>query len=360
MGGWKLKDAKNIETGQKETQEIFEEKEYIETVDHEKYLGDIVQTNGKHTKNILNRENRGISATNQIMQILESIYFGKYQFEAAITLRNSLLIGSMLCNSEAWYNVTIAEMEKLEKIDEKCIRKLLMAPYGTPKVMLYLECGLLPIRFIIQSRRLNFLQYILKEEKSSLINQFLQAQLMSPTNGDWGSLVKKDISDLEMNITLKEIEDMSKGAFKKLVKDKVKNSALKYLEGKKGSKSQDAKHQELTLQEYLAANNVETSVEVKQFAFQCRSRMLQLKTNMKNNHDEVLCSACGLCDETQLHLMQCKVINENDNENTHENDHEGIYSTDINAMFRVTKAMKHRMKILKRIVQKAEKETNKE
>ena len=97
----------------------------------------------------------------------------------------------MLCNSEAWYNVTIAELEKLEKIDEKCIRKFLMAPYGTPKVMLYLECGLLPIRFIIQSRRLNFLQYILKEEKSSLINQFLQAQLMSPTSGDWGSLVKK-------------------------------------------------------------------------------------------------------------------------------------------------------------------------
>ena len=44
---------------------------------------------------------------------------------------------------------------------------------------------------------------------------------------------------------------------------------------------------------------------------------------MKNNHDEVLCSACGLCDETQLHLMQCKVINENYNENTHENGHEG-------------------------------------
>ena len=72
---------------------------------------------------------------------------------------------------------------------------------------------------------------------------------------------------------------------------------------------------------------------------------------MKNNHDEIVCRACGLCDETQLHLMQCKVINENDNENTHENDHEGIYSPDINAMFRVTKAMKRRKKILKRIVE---------
>ena len=163
-----------------------------------------------------------------------------------------------------------------------------------------------------------------------------------------------------MNITLKEIEDMSKAAFKKLVKDKVKNSALKYLEGKKGSKSQDAKHQELTLQEYLAANNVETSVEVKQFAFHCRSILLQLKTNMKNNHDEVFCSACGLCDETQLHLLQCKVINKNYKENTHENNHENIYSPDINKMFMVTKVMKHRMKIMKRVVQKAEKETSKE
>ena len=126
-----------------------------------------------------------------------------------------------------------------------------------------------------------------------------------------------------MNITLKEIKDMSKGAFKKLVKDKVKKSALKYLEGKKGSKSQDVKHEELNQQEYLASRNVETSVEVKQCSFQCRSILLQLKKNMKYNHDEVLCSACGLCDETQLHLMQCKVINENYNENTHENGQEG-------------------------------------
>ena len=97
------------------------------------------------------------------------------------------------------------------------------------------------------------------------------------------------------------------------------------------------------------------SDEVKQFAFQCRSRMLQLKTNMKNNHDEVLCRACGLFDETQLHLMQCKVLDENDNQNTHDIDYTSIYSADINEMFIATKAIQHRMKIFKRVVQKAEK-----
>ena len=38
-----------------------------------------------------------------------------------------------------------------------------------------------------------------------------------------------------------------------------------------------------------------------------------------------------------VHVV-CKVINKNDNENTHTNDHEGIYSPDINTMFRVKKS----------------------
>ena len=48
---------------------------------------------------------------------------------------------------------------------------------STPKEMLYLELGIVPIRFIIKMRRLNFLQYILQEDENCLIHTFLKAQL---------------------------------------------------------------------------------------------------------------------------------------------------------------------------------------
>ena len=46
--------------------------------------------------------------------MLDNIQFGKYDFEAGGILRNSLLVSSLLFNSEAWYNVTKAELELIE------------------------------------------------------------------------------------------------------------------------------------------------------------------------------------------------------------------------------------------------------
>ena len=144
----------------------------METVDFERYLGDIISSDGKNTKNIDVRKNRGIGVVNQVMDILEEICFGKYHFQVAMILRNSLLISSLLTNAEAWYNLSNAEVTDLEKVDEDLLRKVLESPVSTPREMLYLELGVSPIRNIIRSRRLNFLHYILHEEKQSLMYKF--------------------------------------------------------------------------------------------------------------------------------------------------------------------------------------------
>ena len=67
------------------------------------------------------------------MCILEEIFFGKYYFEVAVVLRNSLLLSSILVNSEAWYNLKKEEIEKLEQVDEMLLRKVLECPVTTPK-----------------------------------------------------------------------------------------------------------------------------------------------------------------------------------------------------------------------------------
>ena len=67
----------------------------------EKYLGDVVQNNGKNDKNIQERMNRGRGAVNQICHLLEDLCLGSYYFEAANILRDSLLLSSLLSNSES-------------------------------------------------------------------------------------------------------------------------------------------------------------------------------------------------------------------------------------------------------------------
>ena len=107
-----------------------------------------------------------------LVTILEGIPFGDFYFEVAVILRNSLLVSSLLSNSEAWYNVTKYEVDFLETIDLMLLRSVLKAPKSTPKEMLYLELGCIPFREIIRKRRLSFVFYILHEDTNSMVYRF--------------------------------------------------------------------------------------------------------------------------------------------------------------------------------------------
>ena len=136
-------------------------------VTKEKYLGDVIMASGSNSLNIQERMRRGYIAVNQIMQMLEELCLGSYYFEAANVLRGSLLLSTLLSNSEAWYNLSKKDIENLEKVDEALIRKMFSAQCTTPLEVLYLESGNIPIRFILMSRRLNFLHYILNQHSFS-------------------------------------------------------------------------------------------------------------------------------------------------------------------------------------------------
>ena len=136
---------------------------------------------------------KGKGIVSRILTILEGIPFGEFYFEIAVVLRNALLVSSMLCNSECWYNVTKAELDLLETIDVQFLRRTLKVPKSTPKEMLYLELGCVPFRQLIQKRRILFLHYILNESNESLMYRFLQSQILNRKKKDWITQVLTDI-----------------------------------------------------------------------------------------------------------------------------------------------------------------------
>ena len=170
-----------------------------------KYLGDIISIDGKNLKNVLDRKGKGHGIVLQIYQMLEEIYFGPYEIEVALTLRKSSFLNGILTNCEAWYGLTSADVKHLELVDECLLRKILRAPSTTPKCMLYLETGCTPISFIITSRRLMFLHYILKEDRNSLISKVFHAQLANPVKNDWAVTCREDLEKLEVNLGLEAV-----------------------------------------------------------------------------------------------------------------------------------------------------------
>ena len=70
----------------------------------EKYVGDILTTDGKINSNINERYNKGVGIVNQVISYLKELSFGEHFFEMAQMFRQSMLLNSILCNSEVLFN----------------------------------------------------------------------------------------------------------------------------------------------------------------------------------------------------------------------------------------------------------------
>ena len=72
-------------------------------------------TNKIHIKE---KTNIDVGIANKIRTTLTERPYGKYMFKAAELMRESLLIGSMLNNSESQINILKKDLEKLEMPDK--------------------------------------------------------------------------------------------------------------------------------------------------------------------------------------------------------------------------------------------------
>ena len=179
-----------------------------------KYLGNKLNPEGTNMSDIQAKCNRGVGTINKIQTILETMFFGKYYFEVAKTMIESMLLGSNLSNIEVKYSLTQSEIDKLEKCHEMALRKMLNLPCKTPKIMLYFLTGSIPSRFQIQRRRLVYLHYILNENSESLLRTFFEHQLKTRKTKDWATRILKDLNEFKIDLSMDEIRQIPKKIWK--------------------------------------------------------------------------------------------------------------------------------------------------
>jgi hypothetical protein len=217
-----------------------------------------------------------------------------------------MLLSVLLFNSDAWLRLTKSDITKLEKVDEMLLRKILKTPISTPIASLYLETGAIPIKYLIKEKRIMFLHHILTRSKDSLISQVFWAQVAKPAKGDWSTVVAEDLNSLGLpDLSLKEIEEMSKEKLKAMVKGKVRETAYSHLSRAKESlkKLANITYENLSTQSYLLEPKM--SNRHKRLLFQWRTRMIKVNWNygLKTN-----CPICHDYEDTQEHLLECKKL----------------------------------------------------
>ena len=307
---WKEVEVVNEETGIDEIKDICNDKYEMEEKEDEKYLGDLISVDGRNVKNIKSRVAKGTGIISKILSILDGIPFGQYYYEVAMILRNSLLLSSLLCNSESWYNVTQAELNLIESVDLQFFRRILNVPKSTHKEMFYLEFGCIPLRHLIRKRRIMFLHYILNQDSDSILHRFLMAQIENRSKKDWIVQVLTDKNERKMNDDLNKIKQVKKSKFRNMLDRKIKQNAFEDLiiKQESHSKVKGLKYKIFQMQKYLTPCEINITQEEAQEIFKLRTRVTDVKYNYKGKYESFECEISKKDYESQkiLNILECE------------------------------------------------------
>ena len=210
----------------------------------------------------------------------------------------------MLTNAESWINVTKLNLDDLEKPDTILQRKVLSITSNPSKCFMKLELGIIPVKFVIMKKRLLFLQYILKENKESMMRKVFDALKQDSRKGDFIHLTNCDRETLNLNFTDFEIENMSKWCWKKILNKEVKKIAFSELlnENLTKEKTRDIHFDDLEISNYLKENERSS---LSKLIFKIRSQTLNIKSWQPWNYSNNSCVKCEKTKETMSHFVTC-------------------------------------------------------
>ena len=277
----------------------------IEIVDKEKYVGDVITSDGKHVKNVEARRSKGMGIISEITSILDGLCLGAHYFTTALMMRQSMLIQVLLSNSETWLRLTKKDLGKLEGIDRMFLRRIFHVPNSVPISFLYLETGCIPLEYTIKTRRIMFLHHILTRKDDALIARAFWAQVNQPVKGDWCLVVREDLEAIGLkHMSYQDIKSMSGEALRLLLKTKAKETAFHVLLGEKEkcSKLKSLSYFCLKLQPYLSTES-QLNNKLKRALFRWRCHSIQVKQNI--GIKDAQCPLCKEADDTQYHLLTC-------------------------------------------------------
>ena len=223
----------------------------------------------------------------EIISVLNQVSLGHFYFEIALVLRDSMLISKLIYSSEIWYNVSKDQYSKLEEIDEMYFRRIFELPKSTPRIGLYIECGKIPAKYIIKTRRILYLWHILHLDENELLFKFYLAQKLKPGKNDWVPAVFKDLEEIDLKVTEEEIKKMPKEKFRNIVQTKMKISVKKdflKMQAKPGSGSKTAGLkicEKFQPSKYLFSRNL-CPAEIRTL-YRLRTRSTSVKGNQKSS-----------------------------------------------------------------------------
>ena len=105
-------------------------------------------------------------------------------------------------------------MHKLTTIQLKFLKKTMGVRQATANSFVYLELGVLPIKYEVHKRQLSFLHHIVHLREDDPVQKVWKYQKTLPNYNNWWNGVEMLISKYNLEMSEDEIKKMSKESFK--------------------------------------------------------------------------------------------------------------------------------------------------
>ena len=138
-----------------------------------------------------------------------------------------------------------------------------------------------------------------------MVYQVFQSTYENPVKNDFVRNCEKYLNMLDIKLSFKEIGEMSKFRFAKIVKEKIAVAAYNYLIAEKNKQTKIAhiKYSGLELQKYLMDGDA--NVDVSKLILKARSKTLDIKSQRKWAYEDTSCSGCKVMEETGAEILSC-------------------------------------------------------
>ena len=171
-----------VKIGREEEEEINEtvKAERIQRTDKCKYLGMTISTDGQLTEHIKELNSRCDIINREISAIGAKTQVGKEEVRVKLKLFETCLMPALLYGMEAWKKLSKAEIQNVEKIQGKALKRIFSLPITTPYIGLIIETGVWPAEQRINYSSLMLYHNIINSSKDGLVKQIILEQSTKP------------------------------------------------------------------------------------------------------------------------------------------------------------------------------------
>ena len=278
--------------------------ENIKSVGVARYLGDQFNSKGDYVDLCKERVGRAKGSTFELIALCREVKFGTRQIESMLTLYQSVFLPRLIYNCESWSNMTDKDYQALQSAQLLYLWNVVEVPRGTPIAALYLELGILPIKFEIEKRQLLFLRCILNKDFDDPLQLVYNEQLKYEFEKNWANYMLELRHTYNLPLRDENVRKMSAEQWKAFVNNVIREEAFTQLRihCANNRKTCHLHYESFSKEEYIE----KLQPNLARVIFKARTRMFDIKVNFKKKyHLNVWCPFCNREDETFDHIFAC-------------------------------------------------------